>query len=127
MNLHAMVSGAIATINPFITIVIQPSSGYTTNADGSQLPSYGAPITTQAQRQALQYNDIVQIDGLNIQGQKCKLYLNGSWNGIVRVNKKGGDLITFPDGSVWLVALVSENWSDVDGWVSIVCVLQDGS
>lgn len=127
MNLHNIVSGAIASVNPLITVTIQPSTGYATNADGLRTPTHGAPVTMQAQRQALQYNDIVQLDGLNIQGTRCKLYLNGNWEGIVRADQKGGDLITFPDGSVWLVALVAENWSDVDGWVSVICTKQDGS
>jgi hypothetical protein len=127
MNLHQIVSGAVSAVNPFITVTIQASAGYTTNADGSRSPAYAAPVSIQAQRQALQYNDLVQLDGLNITGTRCKLYLNGNWNGVVRPDQKGGDLITMPDGSVWLVAFVAENWSDVDGWASVVCTLQNGS
>lgn len=125
MNLHQIVSGAIGAVNPFITVTISSSTGYTTTPDGSRTPSYGPPVRTTAQRQPLQYNDIVQLDSLNIQGTRCKLYLNGNWQGLVRTDQKGGDLITMPDGSVWLVAVVAENWSEMDGWTSIICTLQE--
>ena len=127
MNLHGIVSGYIAGVNPPITVSIQPSTGYTTNADGNRVPAYGPPQSAQAQRQALQYTDIVQMDGLNIQGTRCKLYLNGNWNGLVRADQKGGDLITFPDGTIWLVAVVAENWSQQDGWTCVLCTRQDNS
>lgn len=127
MNLHAIVSGAVAVVNPMITVTIQPSAGYVTDAEGRQVPAYGTPVTTQAQKQPLQYNDIQQLDRLNIQGTRCKMYLTGNWNGIVRADQKGGDLITLPDSSVWLVAVVSEDWSGENGWVSVLCTLQNGS
>jgi hypothetical protein len=42
----------------------------------------------------------------------------------VRTDQKGGDLLTMPDGSVWLVAMVLEHWAD---WTSVAITLQDGS
>jgi hypothetical protein len=44
-------------------------------------------------------------------------------DGLVRVINKGGDLITLPDGSIWLVAQVLEQFPD---WVSAAITLQDG-
>ena len=127
MNLHQVVSNAIAAVNPFITVNIQASAGYTTNADGSRSPAYAAPVIIQAQMQSLQYNDLAQIDGLNIQGERRALYLNGNWEATSRPDGKGGDLITFPDGSVWLVVLVLENWAFADGWVKVCVTRQNGS
>ena len=127
MNLHALVTNVISTINPIVTVSIQRSTGYTTSSDGSRVPFYAAPVAAQAQIQALQYNDIVQIDGLNIQGERRAIYLNGNWEGVIRADQKGGDLITFPDGSVWIVAFVFENWADRDGWVKIAVTRQNGS
>ena len=129
MNLHQIVSGAISNVNPFITATLQQSTGYTTNADGTRVPGYAAPITTSIQVQALEYNDIAQLDGLNIQGTRRKVYLNGQWAGVIRADQKGGDLLTFPEvpGSapqVWLVVFVFEQWPD---WVSLCVTLQDGS
>ena len=72
--------------------------------------------------QALQYNDITQFDAFNIQGERRKIYINGQVDGLVRVENKGGDLITDPLGNVWLVVLVPKSWPD---WCSVAVTLQD--
>lgn len=124
MNLHNLVRGAIRAVNPEIIVTIQRSTGSTTNPDGTRVPTYDTIRGVRAQMQSLQYNDIAQLDGLNIQGERRALYLNGDWEGLVRADGKGGDLITFPDGSIWLVALVLENWAFKDGWVKVAVTRQ---
>jgi hypothetical protein len=127
VNLNSIVGGCVAAVNPWVIATIQASAGYAAGPDGTQAPAYAAPVPIQAQVQSLQYNDIVQLDSLNIQGERRAMYLNGDWEGIVRADQKGGDLITLPDGSVWLVALVLENWSDTGGWVKVAVTMQNGS
>lgn len=122
MNLHQMVSGAIGSINPFIPAIMLQSTGYTTAADGSRTPTFDE-IPVSIQVQALSTDDLRQLDGLNIQGQKNGVYLSGNWNGVVRVGKQGGDLIQF-GGQTWLAVTVLENWPD---WTKLAVVLQDGS
>ncbi len=122
MNLHSIVSGAISAVLPPTNLTIQVSTGYTTNADGSRSPSYAPSQIKSGFMQALQYNDIVQLDALNIQGERRKIYINGQVDGLVRVENKGGDLITDPNGNVWLVVLVTEYWPD---WCSVAVTLQD--
>lgn len=124
MNLHGIASAAIASVNPMAPVTIQLSQGYSTAADGTQIPAYSAPITAQAQIQALTFRDLQQIDGLNLNGTRRAIYLFGDIQGVVRVSSKGGDLITFADGSIWLTALALETWPD---WCKIVATLQDGS
>lgn len=126
MNLHGIVSGAISAVNPFVMATIKSSTGYTTAPDGSRTPTYNT-ITAPVQIQALQYNDIAQLDGLNIQGDRRKIYLNGNWNGIIRADKKGGDIMMFPEfpgGPVktWKVAMALEQWAD---WTTLAVTLQD--
>ncbi len=123
MNLHGIVSGAISAINPFVFATVQVSTGYTTNQDGSRVPTYST-IVVSAQVQALQYNDIVQLDGLNIQGVRRKIYLTGDIESLIRISNKGGDILTMPDGTVWKVVLVFEHW---DSWVAVAVTLQDGA
>ena len=125
MNLHNLVAGAVSAINPAITASIQRSTGYVTAADGTRTPSYAAAVSVQAQVQALEYNDMVQLSGLNIQGEKRAMYLNGNWEGVSRPDRRGGDLITLPDGSVWLVVQVLENWASQDGWVKVAVTRQN--
>jgi hypothetical protein len=45
----------------------------------------------------------------------------------VRVTNQGGDLITFPDGSVWLVVMILEAFSQTAGWTKAAITLQNGS
>jgi hypothetical protein len=106
---------------------LQASTGNATAADGSRTPTYAAPVQIQVQVQALQYNDIAQVNGLNIQGKRLAMYIQGNWDGVVRNDQKGGDLITLPDNTVWLCAMVLENWSLSAGWTKICATLQDGA
>jgi hypothetical protein len=122
LNLHAIVGPIVAAVNPWVSATIQVSTGSTTDAAGKRGPSYAAPVPVQVQMQSLTYQDLVQISGMNIQGERRAMYVNGNWAGVVRPDGKGGDLITLEkDGSVWLVAQVLENWYGTDGWVK-VCV-----
>ena len=122
MNLHGIVGPCVAAVNPWVTVMIQASAGYTTAADGKRTPLYAPAVPVLAQMQSLQFRDLVQLDGLNLQGERRALYLNGNWQGVLRPEVKGGDLVTLPrgpddpQGSLWLVALVLENWWLTDGW-----------
>lgn len=84
-------------------------------------------MTIMAQMQPLSWGDLQQLDGVNLGGAENALYVNGDLNGIVRVRLKGGDLVTLPDGSVWLVKQSLESWSFTAGWTKAVIALQDGS
>ena len=85
-------------------------------------------MTLLGQIQPITWRDLQQLDGLNTNGVRWKIYLSGEVDGIVRKEKKGGDLITIPPGSrhagTWLVAQVLEQFPD---WVCAAIVLQSGS
>jgi hypothetical protein len=126
VNLHNIVAGAISAVNPLIHAQIYPSQGYTKDSSYHQVPAYGAPQDVMIQVQALQYNDLVKTDNMNIQGERRAIYLNGDWNGVVRADKAGGDKLVFPDhpggpDRTWLVVLISENWPD---WTKVIVTLQ---
>jgi hypothetical protein len=123
-------SGAVL---PGTTIVGLGSGGggpgtYTVS-EGQTVPSIAmsSSLTLLAQVQALSTRDLRQIEGLNLQGTLKAVYLNGALNGGVRVQLKGGDIVQFPDGSVWLVTLVPEPWALTAGWTKMICTLQAGS
>ena len=124
MNLHQIVSGAVGTVNNFEQLSIQVSTGNSVGADGKQTPTYAAPVTAYGQVQPLQFRDIQQLDGLNLQGTRRKIYIDGHVYGLVRPANKGGDLITTPSGLVWLVAMVLEHWP---AWTCCAVTLQNGS
>lgn len=96
MNLHQQAAGAIGSVNPFIPLSIRVSTGYATADDGTRVPSYLPAATVSGQVQALTFRDIQQLDGLNLQGTRRAIYVNGRVEGLVRVENKGGDLITVP-------------------------------
>lgn len=128
MNLNAVAGPIVSTVNPLTPATVRFSSGSTTNPDGTQTPKYLAPPTpVAAQVQPMSYKDIQQTEHLNLQGMRVAIYLNGELDGLVRVNKKGGDLITIASGphrGVYLVAQVLEQWND---WVKVAATLQNGS
>lgn len=127
MNLHAIVGPVISSVNPMTTVSIQLSTGPgAIQADGSVTPTFAPAFQAQAQVQPLTFRDIQQIDGLNLQGVRRAIYIFGQVDGLVRDTNKGGDLITFPDGTVWLVALVLEAWVE-SGWCKAAITLQNGS
>jgi hypothetical protein len=83
--------------------------------------------TLLAQVQPMTFRDIQQIEGLNLQGTRKAIYLNGAVDGLIRESNKGGDIITMPDGTVWLVALVLEGFNPTAGWTKCAATLQNGS
>ena len=127
MNLNSVVAPYAGAVNPRVAAQVYVSNGYSvTNDDGTQSPSYAPPVTVQAQVQALQFRDIMQLQGLNLQGTRRAIYLHGDVEGLIRTDKKGGDLIVLPDGSTWLVAVVLETWGPQGGdmWTKVACTLQ---
>jgi hypothetical protein len=126
MNLFALTIGAASIVNPTLTATVRRSAGYTTGDDGSQVPAYRIFNNIPVQVQALSNEELRQVDGLNLQGNKCALYVSGDYAGLVRLIGLGGDLFTF-DNRVWLVVTVLENWGALnapDGWVKLALVQQ---
>jgi hypothetical protein len=121
MNLHGMVAGAIGIVNPFIQVEIQRSTGYDTAPDGSRTPNFDR-LSGPAQVQDLSTDDLKLLAdaGINIQGIRKNVYLNGSWAGVVRAEQTGGDIFNF-NGAHWLVTMVPEAWPD---WCKVIVTMQ---
>jgi hypothetical protein len=85
-------------------------------------------LTLNAQIQPIAWKDIQQLEGLNIEGVRWKAFLNGQIDGLVRKERKGGDLLIIPRGNrhagQWLVAQVLEQWPD---WVMAAITFQNAS
>lgn|SRR5487761_2624458 len=124
MNLRNIVRGSVGVVNPDVALVVQVSTGSSPNAEFVSVPTYAAPVTVMGQVQPMTWRDLQMTEGLNLQGTRRKIYINGHINGLIRSKNKGGDLITDPDGNVWLVAQELEEWPS---WCSVTCTLQDGA
>lgn len=79
-------------------------------------------LTLLGQIQAMTFRDLQQLEGLNLNGTRRGIYFNGRIAATMRWSAKGGDLLTFPDGSVWLTAMVLEQWPD---WCKIAATQQN--
>ncbi len=127
MNLNAFVSSAISAVNPNLPVLIRFSLPPGSNADGTASPDYSDPLPVLAQVQPLAGGDLRHVDALNLQGSHRVMYVNLKVRGAVRYELKGGDLVTLPDQSVWLVTQALEPFYDSAGWNKVLLTLQDGS
>lgn len=93
--------------------VVSPAQAFTTS------------LVVPGQIQPVGWRDIQMMEGLNLQGTRKKIYLYGRFDGLIRVDNKGGDLITDYAGNKYLVAMVAEQWDD-RVWCSVFATLQDG-
>ena len=120
MDLRGIANGVITTVNPNETVTVLRSTGYTIGAGAKQVPSYAAPVIGPGQVQALDADDIKQLDGLNIQGVIRAIYLRGTLAGVIRPDGTGGDIVK-RGNETWLVVKVLESWPD---WTKAAIVLQ---
>lgn len=100
---------------------MRSSAGFTSQPDGGREPKYDDFPEVPAQVQPLSTSDIRRMDGLNLTSIMKAVYLMGKWDGVSRPAIKGGDLMTLPDGSIWLVTIVLEAWSD---WTKVAVTQQ---
>lgn len=122
MDLRGIANGVITTVNPNETVTVLRSTGYTIGAGARQVASYAAPVIGPGQVQALDANDIKQLDGLNIQGVIRAIYLRGTLAGVIRPDGTGGDIVKRKNETeTWLVVKVLESWPD---WTKAAIVLQ---
>lgn len=130
MNLHALVRGAITTVNPDYLGVWRESTGYTVGSNFRPAPGYTDHAAFPMQVQMLSGRDLVHTEFISQQGVKRTVYCYGNVQGVVRPDVKGGDLLLFPanrggPNRTWLVTHVLETWTpDAQGWCRVGVVLQ---
>src|SRR3984957_11576221 len=130
MNLHALVRPLIGTINPDVVVSWQVAIGYTTQLDGTQVPSYSV-VSAPMQVQGLSAKELAHLERLNIEGVFRRVYTYGNAQGVVRPDFKGGDLLAFAqqyggNPQLWKVVNVGETWPDAvaNGWSGVIVQLQ---
>lgn len=125
MNLRQIANNATRAINPNITATLKRSNGYTTDAAGKRTPTFEV-LSGDIQVQAMSAGDLQHTENLSIQGVLRAVYINGNWAGVVRIDEKGGDVLSFaqyPNGNLcsWKVVNVVESWA---GWTKVIVCLQ---
>lgn len=128
MNLHGIVSDAIGTVNPHVQATVRRNTGYTTDDSGERTPTYDEfPIVCQVQ--PVTFMDLQKMEGLNIQGVRRAIYVSAEVEASIRIDRKGGDMIAFPAGTMpesglWQASLVLEVWPD---WRKVAITLQNSA
>lgn len=120
MDLRGIANGISSMVNPNVAVTVLRSTGYTIGAGQRQVPTYADGVTGPGQIQALDSDDLKQIDSLNIQGTIRAIYLRGVLAGVVRPDGTGGDLVQM-GADTWLVVRVLETWPT---WTKAAIVLQ---
>jgi len=131
MNLRAIANGAIQAINPNIPVTVLQPNGYTVDpATRRQVPAF-TETPGFGQVQALDGDDLRQINGLNIQGTIRAVYLYGSVAGVIRPDQQPNAVLRFTsdEGGVirprdWGVFKVLETWPT---WCKVAVVYQEPS
>lgn len=115
MDLHGIASGYIQAINPFTSVTIRHSTGYTVDTDGTQIPTF-TDVPASVQIQGLHEETLKHLSDLNIQGVLRRLYIEGPLAGVIRADAHGGDLVVWGTRT-WKVVHPLEAWPD---WTSVV-------
>ena len=121
MNLHAIVSGAIGSVNHHEMVTIYRCNG-TTNTAGVVSVTY-TPQAIMAQVQAPNAGDLRLFDNLADARHVKKFYLNASAHTINRHEETAGDIIKRADGSSWLIDMIRDDFSP-EGWLCVLGTLQ---
>ncbi len=130
MNLLAITTGAISTINPPLAGYVKPSTGAGKASDYRPSPTYGSLVAASFQVQALSGGQLRQVEALNLQGVLRSVYFNGALNGLNRPAGLGGDILYIPTGftaaayDTWLCTDIAEPWAASAGWTRVVVTLQ---
>lgn len=119
MNLHKMVSGAVSAVNPIMLATVEKYTGSIQGDDYLNSPVYADPENVTIQVQPLSNDDLMQISGLNVQGEKKAFYSSTRLRASSRADQLGGDIVTLPDNTKWLVVHELEDWNATAGWCKV--------
>jgi len=121
IDLFGVARNAVSIVNAPVLATISRSTGYATAGDGTRTPAFTTIAGIKADVQPMTAQDLHQVDGLNMGGEKVTIFLSGELLGVLRTGQNGGDIVQLPNGKKYLVVLVLEQWQ---GWTKACCVLQ---
>ena len=130
MNLRSLANAATQTINPNIALTVYVSNGtYTINPATLRQEPVFTTYEAYGNVQALDGDDLGQMDYLNIQGTIRAVYIYGNVSGVIRPDSISSAQLEFfsnESGIVknrkWNVFKVIEAWPD---WCKVAVVYSD--
>lgn len=131
MNLRFLANSMTQAVNPNIPVTVSVSNGYTidplTLRQVPNIVSYEA----EGNVQALDGDDLKQMNFLNIEGTIRAVYLYGSVSGVIRPDSTSSSKLSFASNESgiikvreWNVFKVLETWPD---WCKVAVVYVDGA
>jgi len=117
-NMHAVVRGAIETINTDTPGTVYVSTGRT-NVRGILTPTF-APVTARLQVQASAHSGLKQERGLEYNNSFYTIYAYGNFSDLDRPTDTGGSVCNF-NSQWWYIDQVLEFWPQ---WCSFSVVQQ---
>ena len=124
MNLRGIANRATQAINPNTSITAFVPDGYTIDpATLHQIPKF-TKVRGSGNVQALDGDDLKQIDMINVQGTLRAVYLYGELAGIVRPDQQPNAVLQFTHAGTsgkWGVFKVLETWQN---WCKVAVVYQ---
>lgn len=121
MNLHAIVSGAIGSVNRHEMVSLYRCTG-TQNIGGVVSVDY-EKSDILAQVQAPTAADLRLYDNLADARHVKKFYINAPASTINRQAETAGDIFERADGTYWLIDMVRDDFSP-EGWICCLATLQ---
>lgn len=112
-NLHAVVRGAIESINEDTDGTVYVNTGRT-NVRGILTPTF-TPVTARLQMQAQEHDPIQHERSLNYSNAYLTIYAYGNFSDIERRTGEGGDVVNIPSGpraGWYYVTSIFEWWPD---------------
>lgn len=117
MNLRGIANAVTQTVNPNIPVTVKVSSGYAIDpATLRQVPTY-TETQVFGNVQALDGDDLRQVNNLNIQGTIRAVYLYGNVSGVIQPDEISASKLVFTSNESgvvqsreWNVFKVLEAW-----------------
>jgi len=103
IDLFGVARNAVSIINAPVLATINRSTGYTTAGDGTRTPTFTTITGIKADVQPMTAQDLHQVDGLNMGGEKVTIFLSGELLGVLRTGQNGGDVVELANGKKYLV------------------------
>lgn len=126
IDVYDLANSAVQEINPDGPALFYASDGYEIGTGRRQVPKYKPAQSVLIQEQGVSARALAHLHSLNIQGVLRSVHIRANAQGVVRVNRRGGDLLYFPElpgGTpyVWKVVQVLETWPT---WARVIVNLQ---
>ncbi len=118
INLNAAASMALDFLHRIEHVTLLRNTGWTTDDEGTVVPTYAEPETVAAQIQDAGQSALMHVRTINDNARRKLFWLNTDVRPVDRFSEHGGDRILY-DGLTWRITARPDNFIK-QGWVSVI-------